>query len=189
MDKIIADGRIQRSERSRQLIIDAMIVLINQGNLIPTAQQVADEAGVAIRTVFRHFSEMEKLYAEVDAAFRPTYESLFLKGDRSGGLEERVLHAVECYSAAYSQLSLPLKTTAVLLWRSPVVRKTYARNQRNLRKDLDDWLPELKMVPAQTREAIDAITSFEFLDRLQTHQGLSRKNSVKLIVSLVLSLL
>ena len=50
------DGRIQRSERSRQLIIDAMVAMINAGHMIPTAQQVADKADVAIRTVFRHFS-------------------------------------------------------------------------------------------------------------------------------------
>ena len=74
MDQTSSDGRIQRSERSRQLIIEAMIDLINNGNLIPTAQQVADQAGVAIRTVFRHFTEMEKLYGEIDASIRPVYE-------------------------------------------------------------------------------------------------------------------
>ncbi|MGI9286125.1 MAG: TetR/AcrR family transcriptional regulator [Pseudomonadales bacterium] len=183
------DGRIQRSERSRQLIIDAMLALVNEGNLIPTAQQVADRAGVAIRTVFRHFSEMENLYAEMDSYLKPTYEGLFLGGDRSGSLEERVLHAVERHANAYSAMGLVIQSTLSLIWRSPVLKKNYARNQRGLRKDLDDWLPELKKVSVETREAIDAITSFEFWDRLQSQQGLGKKACVTLVTNLVTGLI
>ncbi|MBT7948035.1 MAG: TetR/AcrR family transcriptional regulator, partial [Porticoccaceae bacterium] len=36
------DGRLLRSERSRGLIIDAMIALVEEGFLIPTAQQIAE---------------------------------------------------------------------------------------------------------------------------------------------------
>ena len=189
MDQTSSDGRIQRSERSRQLIIEAMIDLINNGNLIPTAQQVADQAGVAIRTVFRHFTEMEKLYGELDASIRPAYERLFLQGDRSGSLEERVQHAAECHANAYGALGPLMRSTRALLWRSPEILKNYARNQRGLRKDLNDWLPELKQLPTETRESIDAITSFEFWDRLQSHQGLSKKASTALVANLVLGLM
>ena len=54
----VPDGRRLRSERSRQAIIDAMMELIGEGNLVPTAQQASERAGVGIRTVFRHFSDM-----------------------------------------------------------------------------------------------------------------------------------
>lgn len=188
-DNATTDGRILRSERSRQLIIDAMLELVNEGNLIPTAQQVADRAGVAIRTVFRHFSEMENLYAEMDTHLKPTYEGLFLGGDRSGSLEERILHAVERHANAYSAMGPVIQSTLSLIWRSPVLKKNYAKNQRGLRKDLDDWLPELKEASTETRDAIDAITSFEFWDRLQSRQGLSKKASVTLIINLVTGLL
>ena len=62
MSQVKGDGRVQRSQRSRKGIVDALLVLMKAGNYIPTAQQVADEAGISIRTVFRHFSEMELLY-------------------------------------------------------------------------------------------------------------------------------
>jgi AcrR family transcriptional regulator len=189
MSKAKPDGRIQRSERSRQVIIDALLALINEGVLTPTAQQVADRARVAIRTVFRHFDDMEALYAEVDAAIRPFYEGMFLNVDRTGSLAERVLHAVECHADAYEQLALFNDMTAVMLWRSEVISKVYARNQRNLRKDLDIWLPELKELSSENREAIDAIASYEFLSRLQKHQGLSKQVCVKLITNLIMGLL
>jgi len=188
MNRSITDGRAKRSARSRQQIIDAMVSLINENSTMPTAQQVADEAGLAIRTVFRHFSEMEKLYAELDAAMAPTYEQLFVGGDRDGTLAERVRHAVEQHAAAYSQLANLIRGVMELYWSSPALRKNYSRHQRNLRKDLEDWLPELKKVSPETRETIDAITSFEFWDRLQVHQGLGKKVSITLITNLVLKL-
>ena len=49
------DGRLLRSERSRQLIIEAIIKLVDEGFLIPTAQQVAERAGVGIRSVVQTF--------------------------------------------------------------------------------------------------------------------------------------
>ena len=45
-----ADGRRARSERSKQAIIDATLALMEEGNLIPTAQQISDKAGVGIRS-------------------------------------------------------------------------------------------------------------------------------------------
>ena len=47
------DGRVQRSERSREAIIRAMLDLIGEGIASPTAQQVALRADVGVRTVFR----------------------------------------------------------------------------------------------------------------------------------------
>ena len=66
MEQVKQDGRFKRSARSRETIINAMIGLMEQGQYIPTAQQVADEANISIRTVFRHFTEMELLYKELN---------------------------------------------------------------------------------------------------------------------------
>jgi AcrR family transcriptional regulator len=58
------DGRTARSRRTRAAVVDALLALQEEGNLTPTAQQVAERAGVALRTVFGHFSDMETLWAE-----------------------------------------------------------------------------------------------------------------------------
>lgn len=180
------DGRIQRSERSRKLIVDAVVDLINEGHMIPTAQQVADKAGVAIRTVFRHFSEMEKLYAEIDQTMRPWYAELFSQSDRSGTLEERVTRAVESHAGAYTELAGVMRAVQLLLWRSPQVKQNYLEGAQRIRKDMNVWLPELASVSPETREAVDAITSFDFWERLTVHQKMSRNASIELIANLVL---
>jgi len=58
------DGRTERSRRTREAVVDALLALHDEGDLTPTAQRVAARAGVALRTVYGHFSDMETLYAE-----------------------------------------------------------------------------------------------------------------------------
>jgi len=180
-----ADGRRLRSERSRQAIVDAMLQLVEEGNLVPSAQQVAERAGVGIRSVFRHFSDMESLFAAADAQRRQDYEALFVGGDRQGTLDERILHAVERHADAYEALRYIILSTHAQLWRYEVLRRNYARYQRGLRKDLDDWLPEMKSLSRLRREAVDAVASFEMWHRLREHQGLSKKNSIEIVVEML----
>lgn len=175
------DGRLLRTERSRQLIIDAVQELIHEGVLVPTAQTVAERAGVGIRTVFRHFADMETLFATMDIQLRESYEGLFLGGDRDGTLEERILHAIERRANAFEKQSPLMLSTRGLLWRSPVLQKNYARNQRGLRKDLAGWLPEIDELPVVRRELVDAAASFETWDRLRSQQGLSVKSSMDVV--------
>ena len=58
------DGRLARSARTRTAVIDALLALYEEGDLNPTAVRVAGRAGVALRTVYGHFADMESLYAE-----------------------------------------------------------------------------------------------------------------------------
>jgi len=181
----VRDGRHLRSERSRQAIIDAMLGLIEAGVLVPTAQQVSERAGVGIRSVFRHFNDMESLFATADVKIREQYQGLFAGGDRAGSLEERLMHAVEQRALAYEAVGNHLLTTRAQLWHYPVLREQYARLQRQLRKDLDDWLPELRDLGADERELVDAVASFEYWNRLRDQQGLNKKTSIRLTAQLL----
>ena len=179
------DGRLLRTERSRQLIIDALRELVNEGVLVPTAQTVAKRAGVGIRTVFRHFADMETLFSTMDLQLRESYEGLFIVGDRAGTLQERILHVIDRRATAYEKHSWLILSTRAQMWRSPVLQKNYARNQRALRKDLADWLPEIAELPSVRREAIDAATSFETWNRLRSQQGLSARASADVIYEIL----
>lgn len=181
----VVDGRRQRSERSRQAIIDAGLAIIEEGHLVPTAQQVSDRAGVGIRSFFRHFADMESLFSAVDAAIRDEAEARFLGGDREGSLAERVEHAIERHADGYEAEKNHILSAAAQSWRYEILRKNYARYQRGLRKDLEDWLPELKKLDRNKREAVDAIASFEMWHRLRVHQGLSKTASIECLVQLL----
>jgi AcrR family transcriptional regulator len=61
------DGRRERGRSSHKRIVEAMMELIIAGDLSPSAARVAEEAGIGLRTVFRHFDDMDALYAEITA--------------------------------------------------------------------------------------------------------------------------
>jgi AcrR family transcriptional regulator len=183
--KAVPDGRRVRSERSRKAIIDAMLKLVAEGTLVPTAQQVSERAGVGLRSVFRHFSDVESVFATLDIEVRKQYQGLFAGGDRNGTLKERLQHAVEQRALAYEASGNYLLTNKAQAWRYPVLREQYIRTQRQLRKDLDDWLPELTKLASGERELVDSIASFEFWNRLREHQGLNKKTSTELVTRLM----
>lgn len=185
----VVDGRRLRSERSRLAIIDAALSLQQEGTLVPTAQQISERAGVGIRSFFRHFDDMESLFQAADDHIRGSYEALFLGGDRDGTVAERVEHAVERRARAYESIRNMVLGSLAQLWRYEVLRKNYARSQRGLRKDLDDWLPELKSLPRDKREAVDAIASFEMWHRLREIQGLGQKASIEVVSDLLKGLI
>ena len=184
----VVDGRRARSERSKQAIIDGTLALMEEGNLIPTAQQISDKAGVGIRSFFRHFEDMETLFGTIDEQNRDATEALFLGGNRDGTLQERILHALERRSEGYEVETNTVLSTAAQLWRSETLRKNYARYQRGLRKDLDDLLPELKQLTRSEREAVDAVASFEMWHRLRYHQKLGKAAAIDVVVGLLNSL-
>jgi AcrR family transcriptional regulator len=57
------DGRTARSERTRNAILDAHVQLILEGDLRPTADRIAKLAGVSLRALWSHFTDMEALFA------------------------------------------------------------------------------------------------------------------------------
>lgn len=166
-----------------------MLELVGEGILVPTAQQVSERAQVGIRSVFRHFADMEILHAASDAQVRAQYGDLFSGGDREGSLEARLLHAVEQHALAYEAIGKVFLSTKAQMWRYPALEKQYQRTQRQLRADLENWMPELKALSTQEREMADAIASFEMWNRLRELQGLSKKASIDLIQKLLRSVL
>ncbi|MEM6300525.1 MAG: helix-turn-helix domain-containing protein [Pseudomonadota bacterium] len=179
------DGRRLRSARSRQAILTAAVELVEEGSLVPTAQQIAERAGVGIRSFFRHFEEMESLFEALDLHLRDTYEAHFAHQFRCGTLEERIAGAVQAHADGYEKCRNLMLSAQALRWKSKVVRQNYARSQRLLRQELELWLPEIIEFPKDARETIDAVASFDMWHRLREHQRLSKKASNQLIESLL----
>ena len=183
-----SDGRRQRSERSQTAIIEAALTLMEEGTLVPTAQQIADRAGVGIRSFFRHFADMDSLFLAADEMLLDSYEALFQVADRDGSLSTRVSRAVELYGNAFDNLMQMILCTKALLWRFPKLKENYAWHQRRLRKELELWLPEVADLPRDRHEAVHAVASFEMWHRLREHQGLSYGASADIVTGMVMDL-
>ena len=56
------DGRLSRTAQSRLAICEACLDLLQEGVLQPSADQVAERAGVSRRSIFNHFADLAELY-------------------------------------------------------------------------------------------------------------------------------
>jgi hypothetical protein len=55
------DGRRQRSERTRQSIIEAYLALLRENPQVPTAAQIAERAGYSVRSIFERSPDLLSL--------------------------------------------------------------------------------------------------------------------------------
>ena len=184
-----ADGRQRRSERSREAIVQALLELVGEGVLQPTAQQVAEAAGVGIRSVFRHFADMDSLFAEMDARLQADAIPL-LRGDPPEADSAKRAHALVLRRIAFFEKIAPFKRSGTIQrWRSEFLRSQHGTLVRALRADLLRWLPELRRAPADLVEALDLALSFEAWDRLRTDQKLGRDRARDALLRTVFALL
>ena len=52
------------------MIAEALLSLIDEGDLQPTANRIAERAGISLRVIYHHFGDLEALFRE--AAERET---------------------------------------------------------------------------------------------------------------------
>ncbi len=181
-----ADGRSRRSARSRRAIVEALLALVREGAPAPTAQQVADRAGVGLRTVFRHFEAMEDLFAEMAGRVRAEIEPL-LRGDPPPGDAAARLRDLVQRRARVFERALPYRrSTEIQRWHSPFLERQLRADARELRGELRRWLPELD---AGRREALDAVLSIELWVRLRVEQRLGARRAAALVERIALALL
>jgi AcrR family transcriptional regulator len=183
------DGRLQRTLRSRQAILDAFYELIEEGVLQPTAGQVAERAGVGIRSVFRHFSEMEALFAELNERLRSENRAWFELERPEGSLEQRARALVASRCEIFERVAPFVRATRLHRLRSDFLTKEYLRGGRELRSMLRDWLPELGAAPRPLSEAIEAVVSFELWDRLRSEQRLGAARTAEAMEYALLGLI
>ncbi len=122
-----ADGRKHRSQKSQTLIVNAMLELVAQGNLEPSADQIADIAKVGRRSVFRHFSDMDTLYREMINSVAATMESIVQQPFVAAHWHGQVLELVDRRAMGFEKLKPFLLAEQVHRHRSPFLKAAHAK--------------------------------------------------------------
>ena len=168
------DGRRLRSLISQNIIVDAMMTLIQRGILEPTAQQVADEAGIGIRTVFRQVQDKENLFLKMDEKVRARLqETLKRAADPRGNLEERIEGLIELEAELFENNLQFLRATLANKWKYNTLQKNYERNQRNIKSLLYAWIPELKNLSESKQILLTSVNSAGYWIELRENLALS----------------
>lgn len=183
------DGRKRRSERSREQIIEAMFELVRGGELDPGAARIAEVANVSLRTVFRHFEEMDGLYLEmnrrVKAEVMPIVDSPFNATHWRG----TVLELVERRSEVFERI-MPFRVCgSIRRFRSAFLMQGHQEFVAMERAILDSVLPEEVRSDVVLEAAFDAVLGFETWRRLRQDRELSVEDAQATMRKLVEALL
>lgn len=183
------DGRVERSRRNRKAIVEALFELISEGELLPTGEQVASRAGVGLRTVFRHFEDMESLHAEINSRLTRVIRPLLETPIPDGDLRERVAALVQQRADAFERVAPFMRSGEIQRWRSRYIQEAQADMVRHLRANLRHVLPEVDGAPASIAQAVELLASYEAWDRLRSGQGLGRERAAESVRAALLRLL
>ena len=158
-----------------------MLQLVEEGHTEPTAPQVAALAGVAERTVFRHFSDMGCLFRELSMRVNARVQSLEKEEITGGNWDDQLRQLVEKRVRVYEEILPFLHFTQARRDRSEVIRKDVRHIVARMRQRLDSILPEEISSDRARFEAIDVLLSFEVWIRLRRDQRLSARRATQVI--------
>jgi AcrR family transcriptional regulator len=172
------DGRVARRQRNRDAVVDAIMVLVESGELEPHLARVAEVAGVSERSIFRHFESRDALIAAVIERQLERVQPLLGDVVGDGPVDARV-HAVVVERARLYEAITPMRRVALrVAERSEQVAAQLQRAQRWSRAEIERvFAAELDArASADRRDALAAasmVTSWEAWDVLRRQQGCS----------------
>ena len=138
------DGRRQRSSQSSDLIAQACIEIINEGNLNPTAKEVARRAGVGTRTVFRQYEDMEDLHLRIHIimkeSFRHTIQEFKLN---KASLSDRVDEILSKLLSRYEASDNLIRITFIRMNESARVRANFDEFLSIISEFVESSIPEI----------------------------------------------
>lgn len=172
------DGRRLRSERTRQLIMEAYIELLRERPEIPTAAQIAARAGISTRSIFERFVDLQGLsLATADYAFAMG-EAQAVARNVDGDRQTRVRSHVET-RARICEHWLPVWRVVIAnLGRLNALRdRVHFIRQAIVRRMELMYQPELEGLSGEERRdlliALEALVDFESWGRMRELHGLS----------------
>lgn len=97
----VTDGRVVRANRTRDNVVDALLALLDEGNLRPTAREIAERANVSLRSVYVHFDDVEQLFHAAAVRHYERLDDVRSELPTKGTLEERIVAFVDRRARIY----------------------------------------------------------------------------------------
>ncbi len=173
------DGRHARAARTHLAIVSALLDLVDEGELAPTAQAIATRAKVALRSIRQHFPTREELF--VAAAEEHARRVSPTKAPEVPASVPRVERIERFLTARTRQLeaSSALRRAAALVEpKSPTVKQAM-RSLGKVRRGEVETVFQTELASfrgaqrAAVADALDVTTSGKTWDSLRHDMGLS----------------
>lgn len=149
-----------------------MMALVEEGHISPIAEQVAERAQVGLRSVFRHFNDMDSLFGEMAIRLARHYQAglaPFASGEWRGQLVESIDRRIGIYEKV-----LPYKRAAdAHRHTSAAIQNSHAETSQLMRARLRLLLPPALKEDPVAFETLDFLLSIDSWQRLRLEQQLS----------------
>ena len=188
------DGRLARSARTRHAVVDALLDLLGEGDLRPTAARIAERAGVSLRIVFHHFDDLEAIYSELADRQAERVKPLTVPIPVTLPFGRRV----EEFSAQRGRLLetlSPVRRAAVLMepFRPALAKRLKLARDLMRAAAIAAFAPELSKLATDEKRAtvaaLDVVTSWVAWEQLRRHQGLSETDARGVMATTIRALL
>jgi AcrR family transcriptional regulator len=127
------DGRRERTKRTRAAIVGALTALLDEGRIEPTAVQIAERAGVAVRSIAQHFASREELLLAV--AKHHAERLAHTPVDVNGSFDERLDAFVSGRARSLEASAAMRRAAGVVLGHSPAVAHALEQVAKERRKE------------------------------------------------------
>lgn len=178
-----SDGRRLRRHRNREAVVDALLGLYREGNLDPSAEEVAHRSGVSARSVFRYFDDVRDLArAALDRAMFDTAHLVPVKALPSESVDRKIEALLDERQVLWEENAEVLMVVRLRAPFQPTLAESIATSRQYFRQQVADlFAPEVDRV--RDREGDDAashlvtalhlLCTFEAWRILRVDQGMS----------------
>jgi len=189
------DGRSAIRDRNRDAVLDAVLDLFSEDNLSPGPEEVAERAGLSVRSVYRYFDDHDALSrAAIERQLERVGPLLLLPAIGEGALDERIHQFVEARLRLQAAAGPALRATRIRATFDPVVRDQFEADRARLCRQVErQFAPELSAMDADRGRArlaaVDTLSTFESIDHYLVHGGLNPAEAAILLADAIRALL
>jgi AcrR family transcriptional regulator len=176
-DDTVVDGRSARSAKTRDAIADALLDLLTDGTLRPTAKEIAQRAGVSVRSVYVHFDDLEDLFCVAANRHFTRIAPMLTPVSATGTLADRAHALVRQRVRLYAKVGAVGRATRLHAESSPTLARIVRDAQSRSRLDIQRvFARELGTMTAddgrKTVAVLDLLTSADAWQTLRVQNDL-----------------
>jgi AcrR family transcriptional regulator len=185
-------GRSARKAATRDAIADALLDLISEGHMRPTAREIAARAGISLRSVYVHFDDLEDLFCIAARRQLDRVAPMLSPARDDGPLRSRAEAVVQRRAKLFDEFGPIRRATELQAPFSPTLDRLVNNSHAQARKELERvFACELDVLPPDERgrvlAAIDALTTGAAWDLLREQHALSAGDAQRTMANAVVA--
>ncbi len=153
------DGRSARRERGRLTVIDAVFDLIEEGQIPPDVNELAERSSVSVASIFRYFDGLEDIQLQAMERFKDRFLPLFrIDESASRSTDARIAMYVDSRLAMLAQVGSVVALARLRAMENPQFNQAYDTIRTLLADQVRElFAPELATLTPSAQASLVAV--------------------------------